>query len=61
PFTKIESEGPLGIFGYLRPAVEGRIIKADALKNRIVVAPEVQRQRFKNYLQVVTPFTLSIK
>ncbi|KAG8940057.1 hypothetical protein FRC04_005661 [Tulasnella sp. 424] len=60
PFTEIESEELLGIFGYLRPAVERWIVKADALKNRIVAASEVQRQRLKDYLQVCTLFTLFI-
>lgn len=60
---KSNPKSPLGSLATsaLLLILEGRIIKADALKNRIVVAPEVQRQRFKNYLQVGTLFTLSIK
>ncbi|KAG8921767.1 hypothetical protein FRC01_014904 [Tulasnella sp. 417] len=53
PFTEIESEELLEIFSYLRSAVEGRIIKADALKNRIKEASEVQRQSFKEFLQSI--------
>lgn len=60
PFSEIESEELLDIFSYLRSAVEGRIIKADALKNRIKTASDEQRERFKSYIKVSTPFPLSL-
>lgn len=57
PFTEIESEELIAVMTYLRPSLEKHLIKADALKARIMKAAEEQREKLKKYIKV-GPFSL---
>lgn len=52
PFSEIENDEFLDLITYLRPAIEGKVVKADAIKNRIDHKAHEHRGKLAAYLKV---------